>query len=84
MENPVADVWIGWGAYTWANGTTPNRDGLTYQCEDLEVTDGVHLSADVGRPKLVSYILDAGRTDAIARRSLYVRTPEELLCADCF
>lgn len=48
--------WIAWGPYLWADGTTPNGDGLTWSCSDL-ASDGTH-PAGPGREKVGGLLLD--------------------------
>jgi len=47
--------WLGWGAYLWADGTTPRSDGLTWSCSDF-VEDGTHPS-NSGKEKVGQLLL---------------------------
>ncbi len=47
--------WIAWGPYTWADGTIPRSDGLTWVASDY-YTDGTHESQS-GIVKLVNLLL---------------------------
>jgi len=58
--------WFAWGPYLWADGLTPRRDGLTWECTDLREDDGTHPS-DVGKQKVGSILLDFFKTDSTAR-----------------
>ena len=50
MADPGKRPWVAWGPYTWADGTHPRSDGLTWNCGDFE-PDGTHPSAQ-GAEKL--------------------------------
>ena len=54
--NPTVP-WMDWGTYLWANGTTPNSSGITWQCEDFREDDGQHPSA-LGVDKFSNHLLD--------------------------
>lgn len=41
----VLAPWLAWGPYTWADGTTPRSDGLSWLCSDF-VDDGTHPSGN--------------------------------------
>lgn len=61
-NGPVMAPWLGYGAYTWANGLIPRSDGLTYNCQDLR-SDGRHPSALYGAPKVAAQFLNFFKTD---------------------
>src|SRR5579884_1128596 len=44
INNKQAQPWVAWGPYLWANGTTPNSQGLTWQRSDF-APNGLHPSA---------------------------------------
>lgn len=61
--NSVAP-WVGWGPYLWANGTSPNPDGLSWSAEDFR-SDGTHPStagAQKVTARLVDFFLNSGST----------------------
>ncbi|MGI8786739.1 MAG: hypothetical protein ACR2HG_03115 [Pyrinomonadaceae bacterium] len=62
----VKAPWLSWGAYLWADGTTPRNDGLFYVCSDYQ-SDGVH-PATGARNKIANLLLDFFKTDSIAKR----------------
>jgi len=49
--------WMAWGAYLWADGTSPRSDGLTWDCPDDFANDGVHPS-NTGREKVAGLLFD--------------------------
>ncbi len=62
-NGPVMAPWLGYGAYTWANGLIARSDGLTYNCQDLR-SDGRHPSALYGAPKVAAQFLNFFKTNA--------------------
>ncbi|MEX2159063.1 MAG: hypothetical protein WEB04_06625 [Dehalococcoidia bacterium] len=56
--------WIAWGAYLWADGTTPRADGLVWEPGDL-AADGTHPSAS-GQGKAGDMLLDFFTTSPYA------------------
>ena len=62
----VKAPWLSWGAYFWADGTTPRNDGLFYLCSDFQ-SDGIH-PATGARDKIANQLLDFFKTDTIAKR----------------
>lgn len=65
MADPVARPWVAWGPYTWADGTHPRSDGLTWACADFE-PDGTHPSAQ-GQEKAGRILLAFFTTDPTTR-----------------
>lgn len=63
-SGPVVAPWIAWGPYLWADGTTPNADGLSWGCSDLQA-DGTHPSAS-GQAKVAQRLLTFVKTDSTA------------------
>lgn len=62
--HPRLRPWVAWGPYTWADGTTPRPDGLTWNCSDFE-RDGTHLlpsGSDKVASKLVHFFTTNGTT----------------------
>ncbi len=55
--------WLSWGAYLWADGTTPRSDGLVWLCPEDFGADGVHPSM-TGREKVAQLLLDHFTTDS--------------------
>ncbi|MBK8552544.1 MAG: hypothetical protein IPL53_16340 [Ignavibacteria bacterium] len=54
--------WLSWGAYVWADGTTPRLDGLTWNCPVDFMPDGTHPSA-AGSNKVASRLFNFFSTD---------------------
>lgn len=50
----VVSPWLAWGPYTWADGTTPRSDGLTWLCSDFQA-DGTHPSP-TGQTKVANML----------------------------
>lgn len=53
--HPLQRPWVAWGPYTWADGTTPRPDGLTWTCADFQ-RDGTHPSSS-GADKVGNLLL---------------------------
>src|SRR5206468_2052364 len=55
-----------WGAYLWADGTTPRQgDELVWKRDDL-ASDGTHPSQS-GREKVTQLLLDFCKNDSLAK-----------------
>jgi hypothetical protein len=61
-NGPVMAPWLGYGAYTWANGLIARSDGLTYNCQDVR-PDGRHPSVLYGAPKVAAQFLNFFKTN---------------------
>ena len=57
--------WVAWGPYLWADGMTPNSDGLIWERSDFE-PDGVHPSAQ-GALKVATMLLEFFQNDTAAK-----------------
>lgn len=53
-QGTVVAPWMSWGPYLWADGTTARKDGLLWNCDDVNNashnTDGTHPSRDLTTP----------------------------------
>jgi lysophospholipase L1-like esterase len=68
----VKSPWLAWGPYTWADGTNPRSDGLTWVPSDF-ANDGTHPSAQ-GANK-VGQMLHAFFKNHETTRSWYLANP---------
>ena len=64
-KGPREAPWLSWGPYLWANGETPNSEGLSFAPEDF-VADGTHPSAR-GQRTVAERLLRFFRTDSTAK-----------------
>jgi len=55
-----------WGPYLWADGTTPNSQGLSWDCDDVVAKDGVH-PADGAKEKITTKLLEYLKTSDFSR-----------------
>jgi Cu/Ag efflux protein CusF len=60
-----------WGPYLWADGTTPRKDGLVWNRDDLRDNDGTHPS-DSGRQKVADLLIKFVHSDPYAK-SWYIK-----------
>jgi hypothetical protein len=58
----VMAPWMGWGAYTWANGLLARSDGTVWGCQDIQF-DGTHVSNPVGRQKEANLMMQFFQSD---------------------
>src|SRR5262245_966475 len=61
VKSPV----VLWGPYLWGDGTTPRKDGLVWNRDDLVDRDGTHPS-ESGRKKVADLLLKFFQTDPYA------------------
>jgi len=61
-NGPVMAPWMGWAAYTWANGLLARNDGTVWGCQDLQF-DGTHVSNPVGRQKEANMMIQFFKSD---------------------
>jgi hypothetical protein len=64
-KGAVVAPWMAWGPYYWANGLTPNSDGMVWACTDL-MSDGTHPADPAGRVKASARVLTFLKTDDTA------------------
>jgi hypothetical protein len=62
VKSPV----VLWGPYLWGDGTTPRKDGLVWNRDDLVERDGTHPS-DSGRKKVADMLLSFFHSDPYAK-----------------
>src|SRR5207248_2378431 len=55
--------WLSWGPYLWANGSTKNGDGLSFEEKDFSDRDGTHESAS-GQEKVGQALLKFFKNDS--------------------
>jgi hypothetical protein len=65
MQKKASGPWIGWGPYLWTDGMKGRRDGLTWNCDDVEY-DGTHPSKS-GTQKVSTLLLDFFKSDPTAK-----------------
>lgn len=58
--------WLSWGPYTWADGTNPRLDGLTWNCPADFNSDGTHPSTS-GSIKVANRLFSFFTTDETAK-----------------
>src|SRR6185436_2618042 len=62
VKSPV----VLWGPYLWGDGTTPRKDGLVWNLEDLRDNDRTHPS-ESGRKKVAELLLKFCHSDPYAK-----------------
>jgi hypothetical protein len=60
-KGAVKAPWLSWGPYLWANGTTKNSEGLSYEESDYG-GDGTHPS-QAGQKKVAEHMLKFFKSD---------------------
>jgi Cu/Ag efflux protein CusF len=55
-----------WGPYLWGDGTTPRKDGLVWNRDDLRDNDGTHPS-DSARKKVADMLINFLHSDPFAK-----------------
>ncbi|MCA9277656.1 MAG: hypothetical protein H6815_02605 [Phycisphaeraceae bacterium] len=65
LQGPVEAPWLGWAAYTWADGLVPRSDGLIWECDDF-ASDGVHPSQQ-GAAKVANMLVQTWANDPTTR-----------------
>jgi hypothetical protein len=76
MRGQVKGPWLGWGPYLWTDGLRGRKDGLVWECEDVE-QDGTHPSK-TGVQKVGQLLLQFFKSDPTARPwFVRVRRPAE-------
>jgi hypothetical protein len=60
-KGAVKAPWLSWGPYLWANGTTKNSEGLSYEESDYG-SDGTHPS-QAGQRKVAEHMLKFFKSD---------------------
>lgn len=63
---PVVSPWLSWGPYLWANGLTPNGQGLFWAADDFRPDDRTHPSGS-GVDKASDVMLHYFLSDTTAR-----------------
>ena len=63
---PVKTSFVCWGPYIWADGTTPNSEGLFWTCPDDFKDDGTHPANPEGRIKVADKLMDMLHDDPSA------------------
>ena len=71
IAGKVKGAWLGWGPYLWTDGLLGRRDGLVWNCDDVE-NDGTHPSKN-GVQKVVNLLLTFFKNDPTARRWFVAR-----------
>ncbi|MBI4470198.1 MAG: hypothetical protein HY650_12840 [Acidobacteria bacterium] len=66
VAGPVRAPWLAWGPYLWADGLQGRTDGLQWECEDFQPSDGTH-PAESARQKVSSMLLNFFKSDPTAR-----------------
>jgi hypothetical protein len=64
-KGEVKAPWLSWGPYLWANGTTKNADGLSYEESDF-AKDGTHPSP-AGQRKVAEHMLKFFKAEPTAK-----------------
>jgi hypothetical protein len=76
MRGRLKGPWLGWGPYLWTDGLRGRRDGLTWECQDVD-QDGTHPSK-TGVQKVGQLLLQFFKSDQTARPwFVRVRRPAE-------
>lgn len=65
MQKKASGPWIGWGPYLWTDGMKGRRDGLTWECQDVD-NDGTHPSK-TGTQKVSALLLEFFKNDPTTR-----------------
>ncbi|HET7856550.1 MAG TPA: hypothetical protein VFL41_08845 [Gaiellaceae bacterium] len=76
MRGKLKSPWLGWGPYLWTDGLRGRKDGLTWECQDVEM-DGT-LPSKSGVQKVAQLLLQFFKSDPTARPwFVRIRRPAE-------